>query len=123
MSINLSTRLRRSDESVANNLQPGHGPQRTYGRPFGPSAKMRPCPNHRVNENELVPLRLEWDGEVDAGYLYLTEIGKGEAVTQRVIENPVAGLGDVILDFDREGRLLGVEFQDHRVLPPGLAPE
>lgn len=72
--------------------------------------------------DELVPLRLTWDGEVDAGYLYLTEIGKGEAVTQRVIENPVDGLGDVILDFDRAGRLVGVEFLDHRLLPPGVEP-
>jgi hypothetical protein len=28
----------------------------------------------------------------------------------------------VILDFDRKGRLLGVEFLDHRLLPPGLKP-
>jgi len=65
---------------------------------------------------------LTWDGEVDAGYLSLTEIGAGEAVSQRVIENPVRGRGDVILDFDRKGRLLGVEFLDHRLLPPGLQP-
>jgi hypothetical protein len=50
----------------------------------------------------------------------LTDIADGDAVSQRVIENPVPGLGDVVLDFDREGRLVGVEFLDHRLLPPGL---
>lgn len=73
------------------------------------------------DRDERVGLRLTWDGEADAGYLYLTPIGPGEAASQRVVENPVAGLGDVVLDFDREGRLLGVEFLDRRLLPPGLA--
>ena len=58
--------------------------------------------------DEEVRLRLTWDAEVDAGYLYLTDIGDGDAVSQHIVENPVEGLGDVILDFDREGRLLGV---------------
>lgn len=72
--------------------------------------------------NEEVTLRLEWDAEVDAGYLYLTDIKDGDAVSQRIVESPVKGLGEVVLDFDREGRLLGVEFLDHRLLPPGLEP-
>jgi uncharacterized protein YuzE len=70
-----------------------------------------------------VTLRLTWDGEADAGYPYLTDIGPGEAVSQRVSENPVDGVGDVIVDFDREGRLLGVEFLDPRLLPPRLQSE
>jgi uncharacterized protein YuzE len=72
--------------------------------------------------DEELTLRLTWDGDVDAGYLYLTDIGNGDAVTQHIVENPVEGLGDVILDFDRQGRLLGVEFLDHRLLPPGWEP-
>jgi len=71
--------------------------------------------------DETVHLRLTWDEEANAGYLYLTEIGPGEAVTQRIVQNPIRGLDDVILDFDAGGRLLGVEFLDHRVLPPGLS--
>lgn len=67
--------------------------------------------------------RLVWDDEADAGYLALAPVGPGEAVHQRVVENPVAGLGDVILDFDARGRLLGVEFLDRRTSPPGLDPD
>ena len=70
--------------------------------------------------DEPVVVHLTWDGEVDAGYLELTPIGPGQAVHQRVVENPVPGRGDVILDFDSGGRLLGIEFLDHHLLPPGL---
>ena len=73
--------------------------------------------------DDQVQLRLTWDGEVDAGYLYLTDIGPGEAATQRIVDSPVEGLGVVILDFDREGRLLGIVLLDHRLLPPGLVDQ
>jgi len=33
----------------------------------------------------------------------------------------VAGAPDVILDFDRAGRLLGIEFMGAAALPPPLA--
>jgi len=69
-----------------------------------------------------VTVHLTWDSEVDAGHLYLTPVGPGQTVHQRMIENPVAWLGDVILDFDSRGRLLGIEFLDHQLLPPGLYP-
>lgn len=90
-----------------------------FRRSVPPAASTSKSPGER---DEEVRLRLEWDAEVDAGYLYLTDIGDGEAVSQRIVENPVKGVGDVILDFDREGRLLGVELLDHRLLPPGLEP-
>jgi hypothetical protein len=54
----------------------------------------------------------------------LADIGDGDAVSQRVMENRVHGIGGVVSDFDRERRLLGVEFLGHRspspraVLPP-----
>lgn len=54
--------------------------------------------------------------------MHLTDIRPGEAVSQRAVENPVEGVGEVVLDFDWEGRLLGVEFLDDRLLPPGLQP-
>ncbi len=70
---------------------------------------------------ETVALRMTWDARVDAGYLYLAESGDGQAVGQARVVNPVDGdLGDVVLDFDRQGRLLGVEFLGRRLLPPGL---
>jgi uncharacterized protein YuzE len=69
-----------------------------------------------------VPLHLTWDSEAEAGYFPLTEIGPGEAVSQRLVKNPVSGIGEIILDFDADGRLLGIEFLDERALPPGIAP-
>jgi uncharacterized protein YuzE len=37
-------------------------------------------------------------------------------------ERPTAlSLGDVVLDVDERGRLLGVEFLDGRALPPDLS--
>jgi uncharacterized protein YuzE len=74
----------------------------------------------RGQRDEPVTLRLTWDGEADAGYLSLTDIGQAEAVNQRVVENPISGMGDLVLDFDREGRLLGIEFLDSRLLPQRL---
>ena len=68
------------------------------------------------------PFQLSWDGDARAGYLPLAPIGPGEAAHQRVVGNRVAGLGDLVLDFDAQGRLLGVEFLDRAVTPPGLDP-
>ena len=68
------------------------------------------------------PFRLTWDDDAGAGYLPLAPIGPGEAAHQRIVENPVAGLGDLVLDFDVRGRLLGLEFLDRSVTPPGLDP-
>jgi len=60
---------------------------------------------------------LVWDAEAGAGYLYLTSSREGEAVHQRIVENPVEGIGDVVLDFNEAGELLGIEFLDEQALP------
>jgi hypothetical protein len=52
----------------------------------------------RGQRDEPVTLRLTWDGEADAGYLYLADLGQGEAVNQKVVENPTSGVGDLVLD-------------------------
>ena len=65
------------------------------------------------------PVTLNWESEVDAGYLNLTSIDDGDAYFQRVVENPVNGIGDVVLDFNRQGQLLGIEFLDSKAAPPG----
>jgi uncharacterized protein YuzE len=57
------------------------------------------------------------DPEADAAYLALSPIKPGEAVTQEVV--PVDG-GDVVLDFNRDGFLLGVEILGAEAL---LKPE
>ncbi|MER7209935.1 DUF2283 domain-containing protein [Streptosporangium sp. NPDC020072] len=52
---------------------------------------------------------MEHDGENDVAYVHLAEeIAPGAARTRIVVEDP-ALRGEVILDLDEHGRLLGVE--------------
>jgi uncharacterized protein YuzE len=62
------------------------------------------------------PPRVTYDAEANAAYIYLADaIGRGEAVRQQVVD------GDIILDFDASGRLLGIEVLDaRRRLPDGI---
>lgn len=56
-------------------------------------------------------LRLRYTGT--EAYLYLTDIKPGGSVRQRIIESQSSDgehAGRVIVDFDAEGRVLGVEF-------------
>lgn len=49
-------------------------------------------------------MKLEYDREVDAAYVYLVyPIKKGQAKIQRCLNE------NIILDFDGKGKLLGVE--------------
>jgi uncharacterized protein YuzE len=54
-------------------------------------------------------LPVTYDASVDCAYIQLVpRVGRGAAVAQEVVEAP----GDhatVVLDFDAEGRLLGIE--------------
>jgi uncharacterized protein YuzE len=53
-------------------------------------------------------VRITVDVEVDAAYVQIADdVRDGEAVEQVVIDRP--GRGDVVLDFDAAGHLLGVE--------------
>jgi uncharacterized protein YuzE len=65
--------------------------------------------------------RLTRDDDNRLAYLHLAEdVGPGRSVTQRTVSlTEDEDDADLVLDFDAEGRLLGVEFlrQDH--LPPG----
>ena len=54
------------------------------------------------------PLRMSHDIGADAAYISLTEIRAGEAVRQVWMDNDVAQ-GSVVLDFDADGKLLGIE--------------
>ncbi|WP_209515806.1 DUF2283 domain-containing protein [Frigoribacterium sp. PvP120] len=52
--------------------------------------------------------RFTHDPDSDCAYLYVApSIADGEAVEQVVVERE--GRGHIVLDFDSEGRLLGVE--------------
>ncbi|TQS41034.1 DUF2283 domain-containing protein [Cryptosporangium phraense] len=53
-------------------------------------------------------MRVTVDLEADAAYVEIADdVKDGEAVEQVVIDRP--GRGDVVLDFDVDGHLLGVE--------------
>lgn len=60
-------------------------------------------------------MEFEYDEIAKAGYLYLADnIGKGEAV------RTVRATDDIILDFDKDGHLIGVEFLSPHVIHPDL---
>lgn len=52
---------------------------------------------------------IEYDVEADAAYVYVTKIGAGEAVEQVVLEDDQLPGGELIIDLDNQGRLLGFE--------------
>ena len=60
---------------------------------------------------------LQWDTEAGAGYLLL---GSSPPARQRTVPNPVPGRGELVLDFDVDGRLVGVEFLDEGTVPEGM---
>lgn len=58
-------------------------------------------------------LKVTYDEAADAVYIYLTEIGPGEANRQvEVIP------GQVTLDYSRENRLIGIEILDAKAILP-----
>jgi len=68
-------------------------------------------------------VHLTYDADVDAAYLNLVDrdLRPGEAAQQSDIIPAPGGTGSLILDFDVDGRLLGVEVLSARaVLPPEL---
>ncbi len=56
-------------------------------------------------------MKLKYDKEADAAYLSLKDIGIGEA-SQTYCCNPQEVNGMINLDFDKEGRLIGIEVLD-----------
>lgn len=53
-------------------------------------------------------MRLTYDGEANAAYVEIDDdVADAAAVENVVVERP--GRGDIVLDFDADGRLLGVE--------------
>jgi uncharacterized protein YuzE len=53
-----------------------------------------------------VEVRVTYDGSVDCAYIYLVPIEAGGVATTVTGEDEA---GSVNLDFDREGRLIGIE--------------
>ena len=52
--------------------------------------------------------RVTFDRKANAAYIYLRDIGPGEAVMQCSVECDKAK-GWIILDLDKSGRLIGIE--------------
>ncbi|GAA3078410.1 DUF2283 domain-containing protein [Streptosporangium carneum] len=69
-------------------------------------------------------MRIEYDRENDVAYIYLVdEIASGEAKTQVLVEAQEMS-GEVILDLDERGCLLGIEvIGASAVLPPETLAE
>jgi uncharacterized protein YuzE len=66
-------------------------------------------------------MRVTYDPQADAAYISLRDpIGDGESKRQVVCDD--GGIaGDIILDFDKEGVLLGIEvLRARRLLPKEL---
>jgi uncharacterized protein YuzE len=64
-------------------------------------------------------VKVTYDTEIDAAYMKLVPIGPGNAVKQVVVRGDYSG--QIILDFDREDHLIGIEFLDaSKVLPPEI---
>jgi len=67
-------------------------------------------------------MKITYDSSANAAYVQIVgAIDPGEAAQQiRSIETP-GGRGEIVLDFDVEGRLLGLELLNAReVLPDGV---
>jgi uncharacterized protein YuzE len=70
-------------------------------------------------------MRVTYDPEVDASYIYLRAIEPGGSkTTVPVREAEGVAAGNLILDFDADGRLIGIEVLcASRVLPCELLAE
>lgn len=65
-------------------------------------------------------MRVTYDKEVDAAYLYLAKIGPGGAKKTYTCDYRKVG-GTISLDFDKNGVLVGIEFLDaKKMLPAAL---
>lgn len=70
-------------------------------------------------------MRITYDRYVDAAYIYLRDIEPGGSANTLEVEDPDHHTkGTVILDFDREGRLIGIEVLGaSRALPKVILEE
>jgi uncharacterized protein YuzE len=62
-------------------------------------------------------VRVTFDRSANEVYIHLKEIGEGEAVRQHAVDAEHTR-GMIIMDFDKKGRLIGIEVLDAtRALP------
>lgn len=61
-------------------------------------------------------MKIKIDQAVDAAYIYVVDpIDDGEVVTTIPAESP-SGIGYIFLDFDKDGKLLGIEIIGARTI-------
>lgn len=74
------------------------------------------------NIEQTKSFKLTYDREVDAAYIYIADIAPGEvANTVTYDDMPTSVHGDVNLDFDRNGKLLGIEILGaSKILPSNM---
>lgn len=59
-------------------------------------------------------MKLSYDGEADMAYLYITEdVADGEAAASVQVDEEELR-GDLVLDLDADGRVLGIEIFNPR---------
>lgn len=75
------------------------------------------APRTKLKRHKLAA-QFTYDDESDAAYIYLNGPIPRGGVSQTL---EVTGNRDVYLDFDKDGRLLGVEIIDGRSLPCAIA--
>ena len=64
-------------------------------------------------------MQVTYDAEADAAYITIAdEIAEGSATQQLHSIATPGGLGEIILDFDKENRLLGLEVLNARLVLP-----
>jgi uncharacterized protein YuzE len=66
---------------------------------------------------------ITYDAEADAAYVYVTNVGKGEVADSIPIEDEDEDFpgGELIVDLDKDGRVLGIEVLGaSRMLPTKL---
>ena len=65
-------------------------------------------------------MKVTYDRSADAAYIYLTSLGAGD-VTKTYPCDPIEVGGEIYLDFDSSGRLVGIEVMDaHGLLPKDI---
>jgi uncharacterized protein YuzE len=69
------------------------------------------------------PIQIRYDSPADAAYIYLGESRGPGSVVQTYACDPVQVAGMINLDFDKDGRLLGIEVlgASAKLLPELLA--
>jgi len=65
-----------------------------------------------------IPAHVTLSADVGVGYIYLTDHKVLRKVSKTVVVDSRRLRNSINLDFDAEGRLIGIELMDHKMAPP-----